>query len=212
MKRRLTSHFFWGSQSPLAALGCVGLIIMASSRFSFALICSSALIWMFGLTTLIYTCAQRFMPSRGKWVILLFLSTFLCGFFALLVSFLNPLLAMGTIFFIVLIPPWSLSSGFFEALESTEPMEAVIRALIEAITMAGVILALSLIREPLGMGTISFPGGPEGIVELFGGRDADAFVPARILSVSAGGLLLLGYITALYRYFREQNDGPERLS
>jgi len=60
------------------------------------------------------------------------------------------------------------------------------------------------------MGTLSIPGGIQGIMELFSVRDPEAFVPLRILSVSAGGLLLLGYVTALYRYLREQSGGIPR--
>ena len=207
MNRRLGSHLFWGSHSPLSALSGAGLIIMASSRFAFALVCSGALLWVYGLTALIYSGARQILPQRGRMVILLFLSSFLSGLFAILTSILNPLLILGTGFFLFLIPPWCLGSGFFESSESAEPFEAVSRALLEAITLSGIILALALIREPLGIGTISIPGSVQGIAELFGGRDADAFVPARILSVSAGGFLLLGYGTALYRYFREQNTG-----
>ena len=207
MNRRFGSHLFWGSHSPLSALSGAGLIIMASSRFAFALVCSGALLWVYGLSALIYSSARPILPSKGRMVILLFLSSFLSGLFAILTSLLNPLLILGTGFFLFLIPPWCLGSGFFESAESAEPFEAVSRALLEAITLSGFILALALIREPLGIGTISIPGSVQGIVELFGGRDADAFVPARILSVSAGGFLLLGYGTALYRYFREQNTG-----
>jgi hypothetical protein len=57
------------------------------------------------------------------------------------------------------------------------------------------------------MGTLSIPGGAQGVRELFNNKNADPFVPARIFSVSAGGLLLLGYIMTLFRYLREQNRG-----
>jgi hypothetical protein len=60
------------------------------------------------------------------------------------------------------------------------------------------------------MGTLSIPGGFQGIIELYSVRDPDTFVPLRILSVSGGGLLLLGYVTALYRYIREQNGSVPR--
>ena len=208
MNRRLTSHFFWGSHSPLSALGGVVLIILASSRFAFAIVCAIALIWVFVLTALIFSLARPIMPLKGRNVILLFLSAFFCGLFALLASLINPLLILGTIFYLLLIPSWCLSSGFFEAAEESKDLiEVALRALLEAATMAGIILAVSLVREPLGMGTISLPGSVHGIIEFFGGQDADTFVPARILSVSAGGLLLLGYVIALYRFFREQNGG-----
>ena len=209
MIRRFASHLFWGSHSPLSALSCTGLIIMASNRFAFALVCAGALIWVYGFTTLVYTAARPIMPTRGRMVILLFLSTFFCGLFTLFTSILNPLLILGTLFFLVLVPPLCLSSGFFEASESEDIIESVSRALLEAIILSSVIIAFSLIREPLGMGTLSLPGSAQGITELFSSQDtnANSFFPARIISVSSGGLLLFGYMTALYRYFKEQIGG-----
>ena len=205
MNRRFSSHLFWGSHSPFSALSGGALMIMASTRLAFALICAGALIWVYALTALIYSSARPILPAKGRLVILLFLCTFFCGLYAILTSLLNPLLIMGTCFFLFLIPPWCLGSGFFESSDSEDPSEAVSRALLEAITLAVIIIALALIREPLGMGTISIPGGVQGILEIFGSHGNDTFVPARILSVSSGGLLLLGYGTALYRYLRENN-------
>ena len=205
MNRRFESHLFWGSHSPLSTLTGAGLIIMASSRFAFALVCAGALIWVYGLSALIFSGARSIMPIRGRMVILLFLSAFLCGIFMILVGLLNPLLILGTSFFLLLVPPCCLGSGLFEASDSVSPGEVFSRALFEAIVLAGLILAFALIREPLGMGTLSFPGGVQGIVEIFDTAEENSVVPIRFLSVSAGGLLLLGYGTALFRYLRERN-------
>ena len=210
MNRRFESHLFWGSHSPLSALTGAGLIIMASSRFAVALVCAATLIWVYGFSALIFSGARKIMPARGKMVILLFLSAFLCGIFMLLVGLLNPLLILGTGFFLVMVPPCCLGSGFFEASDSVSCGEVFSRALLEAVVIAGIILALALIREPLGMGTLSFPGGTQGIVELFNSLEDDSFVPIRFLSASAGGLLLLGYGTALFRYLRERNGNTPR--
>ena len=210
MNQRFESHLFWGGHSPLSTLAGAGLVIMASARFSYALICSGAIVWVYGLTALIFSVSRVIMPKRGRIVILLFLSAFLCGFFMLFASLMNPLLILGTGFFLVLIPPCFLGSGFFEAAETEYPIDVLSRALLEAAVMAGLILALALVREPLGMGTLSLPGGADGIVELFNAADADVFVPARLLSAAAGGLLLLGYVTALFRYFWARNSSvPE---
>jgi hypothetical protein len=204
MKGRFSSHPFWGSHSPLSALSGAALIILASSRLSFALICSGTLVWVFGLTVLTYSCARSILPSKGKMVILLFLSSFFCGIFVILISILNPLLILGTVFFIVLVPPWCMSTGFFD-IESLDPFEAISRALLEAVVFSGVIIALSLIREPLGMGTISIPGSNQGIMEIYEGQNGETLLPGRILSISAGGLLLFGYAIALYRYFKDRS-------
>jgi Na+-transporting NADH:ubiquinone oxidoreductase subunit NqrD len=98
-----------------------------------------------------------------------------------------------------------MSTGFFEAAESLDPFEAISRAMFEAVVFSGVIIAISLIREPFGMGALSIPGSAQGIIEIYEGQNAETFLPGRILSISAGGLLLLGYIIALYRYFRDRS-------
>ena len=208
MSNRLNSHFIWGSHSPLSSLIGVGLIILASNRFAFALVCAGALLWVYGLTALVFSFFRKYMPAKGRMIILLFLSTFFCGIFILLAALSNPLLVMEVAFFLVLIPPSCLGSGFFEAVDSAvsiEPLKIVSRALFEASVLAGIILAFSLIREPIGMGTLSFPGSAHGIVELFDNRGADGFVTIRIFSASAGALLLLGYAIALYRYFKKRS-------
>ncbi|MCL2232267.1 MAG: hypothetical protein FWB99_04230 [Treponema sp.] len=215
MSRRFSSHLFWGSHTPLAALTGAGLIIMASSRFSFAILCAAALLWVYGFTALVFSAARTIMPTRGRKIILLFLSAFFCGIFMFITGFLNPLLILGTGFFLFLVPPCCLSSGFFEAAESSSVGEVIPRALLEASVLSGIILAIALIREPLGMGTLSFPGGIQGVVELFDVRQDTHFIPIRFLSASAGGLVLLGYGTAMFRYFRDrggntpQNEAAE---
>ena len=210
MNKRFSSHLFWGFHSPLSSLTSAAIIIIASARFSFAIVSAGALLWVYGLTALIFSGARPLMPTRGRMVILLFLSAFLCGIYALLMGLLNPLLIMGAGFFLILIPPSCLGSGFFEASSSLDIIDVFSRALLEAIVLAIIILAFALIREPLGMGTLSLPGGSQGITELFESSGSDAFLPVRILSVSSGGLLLFGYGTALFRYFREQNSSTYR--
>ena len=209
MNHRLNSHLFWGSHSPLSSLSGLGLIILASSRLSFALICTGALIWVYGFTALVFTGARKIIPEKGRMIILLFLSSFLCGIFMLLVSMINPLLIMGTAFFLILIPPCCLGSGFFQAINSNsiDLFETVSRALLEASFLAGIIVAFSLIREPLGIGALSIPGSAQGIIELFYSDRADGFITIRILSTSTGAFLVLGYIIAIYRFIRKTKGG-----
>jgi hypothetical protein len=175
--------------------------MLASSRLAFALVCAGALLWVYGFTSLVYFSSKKIMPRRGKPVILLFLSSLVCGIYVLCLFLINPLLVMGTCFFLFLVPPCCMGSGIFKRLESLDPAEAFSRSLLESMVPGGLIIALSLIREPLGMGSISFPGGIRGIVEISGGEYGGGF-PVRIFAVSGGGLLLFGYGVALFRYFR----------
>jgi hypothetical protein len=183
-----------------------GIVITASSRLAFAIICAGALIWVYGFTSIIYFSSQKIMPQRGKSLILLFLSALLCSIYALCIFFINPLLIMGTCFFLFLVPPCCLGSGIFKRLESLDPLEAFSRSLLESLVPGGLIIAVSLIREPLGMGSVSFPGGVQGIVEISGHGE---FFPVRIFAVSGGGLLILGYGVSLFRYFRGLYTGTE---
>jgi hypothetical protein len=113
---------------------------------------------------------------------------------------------MGTGFFLFLVPPCCVGSGVFKRLESLDQAGALSRSLLESLVPGGLIVALSLIREPLGMGSVSFPGGVQGIVEISGG-EYGGFFPVRIFAVSGGGLLILGYGIALFRYFRSFHTG-----
>jgi hypothetical protein len=208
MNQRKNSHIFWGSQAPLSSLAGAGLIIMASSRLAFGIICAGALIWVYGFTSLIYFSSQKFMPQKGKPLILLFLSSLVCSVFVLLLSLVNPLMIMGSSFFLFLIPPCCIGSGVFKRLASLDTEEAFCRSLLESLVLGGLIIAMSLVREPLGLGSLSFPGGPQGMIEIFGG-EGGGFFPVRIFAASGGGLLILGYGVSLFRYFRSFHINKE---
>jgi hypothetical protein len=174
---------------------------MASSRLAFAIICAGALLWVHGLSSLVYFSSQKIMPQRGKSVIILFLSALVCSIYVFCLSLINPLLMMDACFFLILIPPCCMGSGLFKRLESLALGEAFSHSLLESLVLGGLIIAIALIREPLGMGSVSFPGGVGGIVEIPGGESEGGFA-IRIFAVSGGGLLILGYGVSLFRYFR----------
>jgi hypothetical protein len=181
---------------------------MASSRLAFAIICAGALLWVYGFTSLVYFSSRKILPRRGTSVVLLFLSSLMCSLYVLCLSLMNPLSIMGTSFFLFLIPPCCIGSGIFKRLDTLETAGACSRALLESAALGGLLIAVSLLREPLGMGSVSFPGGVEGMVEISGGGH-EGFFPIRIFAVSAGGLLILGYAVALFRYFRAFHGGTE---
>ncbi|GHU50599.1 hypothetical protein FACS1894200_10150 [Spirochaetia bacterium] len=71
----------------------------------------------------------------------------------------------------------------------------------EAGIIALLMLALSLIREPIGFAALSFPGGATGIIELFSASEAD-FFPVQVFTASAGAFLLIGLGIVIYDYNR----------
>jgi hypothetical protein len=206
--REQNGRIFWGFHAPLSSLAGAGLLVLASSRLAFAIVCAGALIWVYGFTSLVYFSSRKIMPQKGKSVILLFLSSFVCGIYILCLFLINPLTIMGTCFFLFLVPPCCTGSGLFRRRGFPDLGEAVFRFFFESLVLGGLIIAVSLIREPLGLGSLSFPGGVQGMVEI-SGDEHEGFFPARIFAASGGGLLILGYGIALFRYFRSLHYSTE---
>jgi hypothetical protein len=199
---RLQNHLFWGPYAPLSTLIGVGILIMASSRTAFALVTLAALVWVYALTPLIFRIASPVLPQRGGDLILVTLSTFAGGLFHLILWLISPLLAMETALLIILTPVCYIASGVFSRLKSLPPKETLIRPIFEALALGLLILVMALIREPLGFGSFSLPGGIKGIIEIFGGGE-NSFFSIQIIGSSAGALLLFGYGLAVFR--REKN-------
>jgi hypothetical protein len=208
MNRRFQNHPFWGNRAPLSSLAAGVLFIMASNRVAYALVVCGALFWVYGLSALSAFFFKPLFPKKGETIILVFLSAFAGSLYLLLLSLLNPLLAMGTSFVILFTPLCCIASGIGSPLTSSDPGEVLSRALLDALILGGLILALALIREPIGFAALSLPGGVRGIVEVFGAGE-EGFFPVRIISVSAGVFFLLGYGVAVFYRFRAQDTPAE---
>ncbi|MDR1788651.1 MAG: hypothetical protein LBR16_09440 [Treponema sp.] len=192
----------------LSTLAGAGLIVMASSRTAFALVTFGALLWVYGLSALVIVFCRPFLPQRGRQVIILFLPAFLGSLYLLLLAFLNPLLALDCGLLILLTAPCFAASGLGSG-EGAHTIAGLRSALREAAALGALTAAFSLVREPLGSGSLSLPGGPRGLLlrNLGGGR----FIPMRILAVSSGCLILAGFALAMYRGFRRRGNREEAL-
>jgi hypothetical protein len=203
MNNTRQSHLFWGSCSPLASLAGGGLLIMASSRLAFALVCAGALLWVYVLSALAAFPGRRIFSRRGKNLIAVFISALTGSLYLLALWFVSPVLAMENFLILSLTPLMCAGSGIFERLEPLNLNRSLARAFGEAAALGGLIIAFSLIREPLGYLSLTLPGGVLGIVEVFR-MEGTSFLPVRLVSCAAGALLLFGYGLGLYRHFRER--------
>jgi Na+-transporting NADH:ubiquinone oxidoreductase subunit NqrD len=208
MNERLQPNIFF-SQNSIFSLACAGLAIMASSRLSFAITVALSLVWVYALTSLIVALARPILPKPGKTVVLIFLSSFIGSIFLFLLWFVSPFLVMDGLYLVILVPCCFVGSDTFKSLEGSNLIEALFGALREAGMLSGVIIGLALIREPLGFYSLSLPGGPQGIIELFNAPDEASFLPIRILSTSAGALLLLGYLMAILLTIKRRYSSKE---
>ena len=181
---------------------------MATVRFSYALIVSASLLWVYSLLILVFSAASRLFPRRGIILCQIFLASFISGLFLLVLWILCPLAALENFFIVSLVPLFCVSSGIFQRINSLDINEAVSRACGEAGIWGLLLLILALIREPLGLLSLSVPGGAQGIIFLFSVNHESLF-PVRIIAGSSGALLLLGYGVGLYRFFRSINAPRE---
>ena len=208
MNKRLQSHFFWGPFAPLSVLSGVALIIIASGRLAYSIFCAGGVIWIFILTALVFYAAKPILPVKQKLIVLLFIASFICSIYLLLVSLLNPLLVLGSWFYIIMILPCCMGSNIFEGMDEVDVKVILQKVAQEAACLGGLIIGLSLIREPIGFGSLSLPGGVWGFFEIFSSTNEEVFFPVQILSVSAGGLIVFGFGIAVFRFFQAQQPVP----
>jgi hypothetical protein len=178
---------------------------MASCRLAYAILCAGALLWIYGISVLAVFPARRFFPRSGAGLVLAMFCSVSGSLYLLPIWFVNPLLGMEVFFIVNFAALVCLGSGIFERVRTMDPGEAVPRALSEAAVLAFLVIALALIREPLGYLSLSLPGGQRGIVLLFS-SGAETVLPIRIFASSSGALLLLGYGTGLYHYFKNPRE------
>jgi hypothetical protein len=188
--------------SPVSSMSGIALFIIAGSRFSYAIACAGALLWIFILSAFINT-AQHDIASKIRHKMLnVILSSFTGGIYFFLLYMLNPLFAMETSLICALAPVYFMGSKFSAAIENLPADEIFTEARSEPLSLGLLTIVFSLIREPLGFAAISIPGGSRGITELFGAQDG-YFYPIQLISSSTGALILLAYIIIFFRRFKK---------
>jgi hypothetical protein len=197
----MQSHLFWGINSPLSSLTGIVLLIIASSRIAFALIGALVLVWVYVFVMATAKLGGTLFPQWGRGVVLLFISSLAAGIFLLLLWLFDPILALESSFFTFLVPVVFTASGLCGRVLDYDLTEVLAQALAEALILGVLILGMALIREPLGLGSISIPG-----------LEVIRFVkeePLRFFQASSGALIILGYGIAVYRHFRNKNTNSE---
>jgi len=192
----MESHIFWGKHSPFSSLSGAALLIIASSRIAFAIICSLALVWVYVFVLAAAKLGGSYFPLWGRNAVLVFISSLAAGIFLLLLWIFNPVLALESSFFVFLVPVTFIASGLSGRVLDYDIGEVLSQALAESLLLGVLILGFSLIREPLGFGSISFPGFD---IVRFAKNE-----PMHFLQASSGAMIILGYVIAVYR--RMRND------
>jgi hypothetical protein len=194
--------------SPVGALPGCGLLIIASGKFSHAITAVGALIWVYGLTTLVIYAAAKIFPRQGRVTLISFLASFMSAVYLLTLWFLSPLCAMESFFAVSLVPVFYTASGAPKRFNAISAEDSFFSSFFEALSLGVLLLVFALIREPISYMSLSLPGGAQGSVILFS-FNAGSFLPVHLVASSCGTLLLLGYFWALYRYVNKAKEGDK---
>lgn len=208
----IQQHSFWGSLSPLGGLTGAGLLVMASTRLSWAVTLALGLFWVYGLTVFTFTLlsniiGNKVFPKKGRMSLFICLASFYGSLYLLLFWFLCPFAAFEVFLPLLLVPLYCAGSGISEKItvdssnEQFDVFDSISEAVSQAAVLAGLIIAFSIIREPLSYCSLSFPGSFHGMITIMYFKTG-SFFPIGIFVPSAGALLLLGYIICMYQYFK----------
>jgi len=203
-------HSFWGPDSPLGGLTGAGLLIMASARLSWAITVAGCLFWVYGLTTFTFTLlssvlGKKVFPAKGGKVLYVCLASFWGNLYLLLFWLLCPFAAYEVFLLLLLIPIYFANSEIIEQFASLpensnhDIFEDVSDAVSRAAVLSVLMILFSVIREPFSYCSLSFPGTYQGMITIMY-FNSNSFFPIGIFSVSAGALILLGYLICLYQY------------
>jgi len=205
-------HSFWGSLSPLGGLTGAGILIMASARLSWAVTVALGLFWVYGLTAGTFTffmseTGKKIFPKGGRVHIYTCLSAFYGSLYLFMFWLLCPFAALEVFLVLLLVPIYCAGSGVVQQMQpiSHNPhadiFDNVSDSISQAISLAGLLLVFSIIREPLSYCSLSFPGTYQGMIIIVYFK-AGAFFPIGIFAASSGALLLLGYFICMYQYWK----------
>ena len=213
-------YSFWGSLSPLGGLAGAGLLIIASARLSWSITVAGCLFWVYGLTTFSYgfflsSLGNKFFPVSGRVPLFTCLAAFFGSVYIFLFYLMCPFAALEVFMLLLLVPLFCAGSEtvqhLSDAFEKSGPgmnsspdiFEYISNAVSQAASLSLLLVAFSIVREPLSYCSLSFPGTYQGMVTIMYFKE-NSFFPIGIFSHSSGALIMLGYVICLYQYSKSK--------
>jgi hypothetical protein len=223
-KNDIITFLFKDFHRPLKALSATALLVVASSRFAFALIAAMNLVFVYMFAVLLAEFLKRLkapkqsdaktalFQQKNRKIINIFLVNFAGCIFFFVYYCITPLLAMETLFITLFVPIFVYSENILEKHSSVSPFLTAKNCFFESLYFSVSIMVIALVREPLGYAALSLPGGSGGIIELFN-KDGRFPFAVEIVSLSAGAFLLVGFILVLFRVLdrrKTERRGPKQ--
>lgn len=181
----------------VVAGGLLGLCPLVAASDSFADgavlglgVALSVLVLGFALAAL-----KNRIPQRLRYPLVFVFEALFSALYTVAIRTYSPLLASGLdIYLPLLASNCVLSASLYRALRNEKTATSALFP--SALGYLGAALVLSLIREVLGLGSLSLPTPGALLVLRF-----TEVPPMRLLAAPAGGFMLLGAFAALYRLF-----------
>jgi hypothetical protein len=192
--------------SPVSFMSGIALFIIAGSRFSYAIVAASEIIWVSVISAFVSISPHGIKSKTKIRMLNVLISSFTGSLYFFLLYLLNPLLAMETNLICMLVPVFFVGSSFCISLENAHIDDIFQEPLFELLALGALTLVFSLIREPLGFATLTVPDVKRGIMELFNTKGLYPY-PIQLISSSTGAFFLLAYIMVVLRYI---NAGRQR--
>ncbi|MDR2900152.1 MAG: hypothetical protein LBV20_01340 [Treponema sp.] len=187
----------WNSRSPLMSLVGLALIICSSNRLSSAALIALLLIGIYTITLSIILLGKSIIPERYQTALIIMIVTFISSLFYLVVEMIHPVSALELYFIIFLIPVTFLSSEIVQRANRLAPADGIVLGMKESLILGGIIIAISIIREPIAYGTLSIPFSGKTVTLL--PEMIQERMTLHILASPLGGFILLAGLIALVR-------------
>lgn len=200
MSERIGVSPFWAQRGPLQSLSCAVLFIAASDRLSHALIVSLSVFLVYSLSPLFSGLGEQSVPGRVRIFIRVITVSAVGAVVARIAVLFWPVAANSLTLYLGAVPVCLLASGLLDSAEARSPLRSAAEGAQDALVVALLTVSLALIREPLGYGVLSLPAR-DGYLLLFRNDRLQA-AAAHAASATAGALILLAYVLALYRCVR----------
>jgi hypothetical protein len=194
----------WGSHSPLMSLTGIALIIAASARLSTSIIVFFLLTIIYTITLSIVHAGKSIIPAKYKTAIVIMIVTFISSLLYFFIVLIDPISSMELYFIVFLIPITFLSSHLETKTSYLSAGEEILLGAKQASILGGIIIAISMIREPLGYGTLSLPFSNKSLYLLPESIQEQAVL--QVFSAPIGGFIISACFIALVRFVTHQQD------
>lgn len=188
---------FWSSSGPLGTLSSGVLLVVATSRLSYAVAVSLSVLWTWIVSAALCAVSEPLMPKRWESAARIVATVAVAYLFERGAAVYSPALVGECALYLALVPIVLLSGDLLRRYAGAAPGKAAAGAAADAGAIAALLVVMAIVREFLGYGVLSLPG-PDGLVLLF---DLSQVYPWTMPFVSSapGGLVMLALAVALHK-------------